>query len=260
MTTDGLSLLKTLYERAESDISESEARIREAAKFRDRLAEILGDPMASYLSQVSLPTAHSVVQEQAGEISQSGDGYFREMKMLLSALRTARGHMPKIYLLVEAGGGKINLTEAAEFLLSERFSEAKNVETLVKNIGTSINKDPNFVQDQSNKRVYYFLPMRQPAIQPEASPIPDVMDSDSGNPSTEDSSDEHDLCSDALVLQRQFTEECSETPGERRGVWRESGWPDGCATAPPPATAATPQHPTAPGAASRAPHGTPAAC
>ena len=63
-----------------------------------------------------------------------------------------------------------------------------------------------------------------------------------------------------LVLQRQFTEGCSETTGGRRGVWRESGWPDGCATAPPPATAATPQHPTVPGAASRAPHGTPVAC
>ena len=64
----------------------------------------------------------------------------------------------------------------------------------------------------------------------------------------------------SLVLQRQFTEGCSAPPSGRRGVWRESGWPDGCATAPPPATAATPQHPTAPGAASRVPPGTPAAC
>ena len=63
-----------------------------------------------------------------------------------------------------------------------------------------------------------------------------------------------------LVLQRQFTEGCSETPGGRRGVWRESGWPDGCATAPPPATAATPQHPTVPGAASPAPPGRLGAC
>ena len=69
-----------------------------------------------------------------------------------------------------------------------------------------------------------------------------------------------ELLDSFLVLQRQFTEGCSETTGGRRGVWRESGWPDGCATAPPPATAATPQHPTVPGAASRAPHGTPAAC
>ena len=64
----------------------------------------------------------------------------------------------------------------------------------------------------------------------------------------------------SLVLQRQFTEGCSETPGGRRGVWRESGWPDGCATAPPPATAATPQHPTVPGAASPAPPGRLGAC
>ena len=68
------------------------------------------------------------------------------------------------------------------------------------------------------------------------------------------------LVTGSLVLQRQFTEGCSAPPSGRLGVWRESGWPDGCATAPPPATAATPQHPTAPGAASRAPHGTPAAC
>ena len=60
-----------------------------------------------------------------------------------------------------------------------------------------------------------------------------------------------------LVLQRQFTEGCSAPPSGRLGVWREIGWPDGCVTALPPATAATPQHRTAPGAASRVPHGTP---
>ena len=36
--------------------------------------------------------------------------------------------------------------------------------------------------------------------------------------------------------------------GEWRGVWREIGWPEGCATAPPVAVAATPPARTTPGA------------
>ena len=36
--------------------------------------------------------------------------------------------------------------------------------------------------------------------------------------------------------------------GVRRGVWRESGWPDGCTTDPPVAVAATPPARTIPGA------------
>ena len=197
--TDGLSLLKTLYERAETDISESEARIREAARFRDRLVEILEDPMVSYLSQVSLPAAVDVNLEEVTEIRQPGDGFFHEMKILLSALRAARGHMARIYLLAEAGGGKINLKEVAEFFLSERFSESKNVETLVKNIGTYINKDPNFVRDQLDGRLYYFLPIRQPPILPEASLIPGAVDGDPENLSPEGPSDGEKLCSDTVT-------------------------------------------------------------
>ena len=61
----------------------------------------------------------------------------------------------------------------------------------------------------------------------------------------------------ALVLQRQFKAGWPGMHGEWRGVWRETGWPDGCATAPPVAVAATPPARTTPGAASHAPPGTP---
>ena len=61
-----------------------------------------------------------------------------------------------------------------------------------------------------------------------------------------------------LVLQRQFKAGWLGMHGEWRGVWRETGWPDGYATARPVAVAATPPDRTTPGAASHALPGTPA--
>ena len=62
----------------------------------------------------------------------------------------------------------------------------------------------------------------------------------------------------ALVLQRQFKAGWPGMHGEWRDVWRETGWPDGCATAPPVAVATNPPARTTHGAASHAPPGTPA--
>ena len=62
-----------------------------------------------------------------------------------------------------------------------------------------------------------------------------------------------------LVLQRRFREGCGVMPAWRRGAWHGSVWPVRCCPAYPPATAATLQVRTVPGAASPAPPGRPAA-
>ena len=62
-----------------------------------------------------------------------------------------------------------------------------------------------------------------------------------------------------LVLQRQFREGCGVMPAWRRGAWHGSVWPVRYCPAYPPATAATLQVRTVPGAASPAPPGRPAA-
>ena len=62
-----------------------------------------------------------------------------------------------------------------------------------------------------------------------------------------------------LVLQRQFREGCGVMPAWRRGAWHGSVGPVRYCPAYPPATAATLQVRTVPGAAFPAPPGRPAA-
>ena len=69
----------------------------------------------------------------------------------------------------------------------------------------------------------------------------------------------HRFRTHTLVLQRRFREGCGVMPAWRLGAWRGSAWPVRCCPAYPPATAATLQVRTVPGAASPAPPGRPAA-
>ena len=176
MESDGLTLLRNLYNRATQDIADSEAKINKAAKVRSLLSEFLEDPASAYLSGIMIEAGFVGMKQVSKGNGQVGDGYFRDMKMLLSQLRAANGHLPRLYLLAAACGGKLHLTEISEFLLSEGFSEAKDVDTLVKNLGTSINKDPKFAPDPLVKRVYYFLPLRHPPMPKDVSPVDDETD------------------------------------------------------------------------------------
>ena len=109
--------------------------------------------------------------------------------MLLPALRAAKGHLPRLHLLASACGGRLDLYDVGKFLLSEGFSDAKDIDSLLKNLGTAINKDSKFSPDPQTKRVYYYLPVRQPPTQPERVDGQEEMEGDSDSPSLDAQSD-----------------------------------------------------------------------
>ena len=159
---DGLSIMRWLDGEARRRISECESEIRALSNFLERVGPVLGSPDSIFISKLQLRAGSVPEMTPVSPSTTVGDGYFGEMRRLLPALRSAKGHLPRLHLLAVAGGGKLNLNEAADFMLGERISEAKDLETLVKNLGTSINKDGAFVPDPDERRTYYLRSMRQP--------------------------------------------------------------------------------------------------
>ena len=168
---DGLAMIRWLDDEARRRISECQSEIRALSDFRERVGPLLDSPDSLFISKLQIPAGSVTDMTPVSPSATTRDGYFGEMRRLLPALRAAKGHLPRLHLLAVAGGGKLNLGEAADFMLGERISEAKDSETLVKNLGTSINKDPAFAPDPDEKRTYYLRSMRQsPAPREECAP------------------------------------------------------------------------------------------
>ena len=159
MYDDVLSVFRGLYDQAGRDISDCETKLRAASQVRDYLAGFFEGPAAAYLAGMPIPeqvngTAAPEFLISGLDDGNLGDGFFHEMKRLLPELRAAGGHQNRLHLLARASGGKINLADVGDFLLAKRFSQAKDLETLLKNLGTTIKTDPDFVADPHAKRVY----------------------------------------------------------------------------------------------------------
>ena len=160
MEIDGLTAMRKILDRAEMDIAESEARIRDASVIREQLVAILANPAGNYLSTIPIP-ATSVDHGWDGSVgTQSGKDYFRDMTELLPALRASKGYKQKLYLIAGASGGTVNLSDVALFLVNEGYSKAKDVEDLVRNLTTTIRKDSRFVQDPKGEKVYCLRPFQ----------------------------------------------------------------------------------------------------
>ena len=173
MGLDGLSMLEMIREHACREISESEARIRNATAIKAWAEQPFEKGMSAYLAGLRFPFAPAGSGPQAAVPSEYRDGFIQEVRALLSELRASKGHLARLHLLAAACGGKLDLDDVGRFLVDEGFSDAKNVESLVKNLGTAINKDAKFARGPEAKRVYYLLSLRLPPTAPPVSSTPD---------------------------------------------------------------------------------------
>ena len=156
---NGLLVIRWLDGEAERRIGECEREIRGLSVLRERVGAFLESPDAVRLPGLKLPggVGAEVSPADDAEVSPADDdGYFEEMRELLRALRAAGSHLERLRLLAVAGGGRVNLVEAAEFLVSEGLSGSKDMESLVRNLGSAISGDgARFSRDAESRRTYY---------------------------------------------------------------------------------------------------------
>ena len=170
-----LSALRWFESEAHRGISEREGEIRALSAFLEHVGSFLQSPDAAFFSQMRLPAGIVPEMKPGSPLATTDEGYFQQMRSVLPALRAANGHLPRLRLLAVAAGGKLSLDDAADFLLNEGISDAKDVESLAKNLGTTINKDTaHFARDPENKRTYYLKSIQQPPEPMDGQTLPEA--------------------------------------------------------------------------------------